>query len=114
MLNFFKRRLTTDGKEIPDPTPMAPPVGFTRQPTLRDQIREMIASERLRAEAEAAGYESFDESDDFDIPDEPGLPVTPYDVEVAPPDYEFEPNPPAPEPQPEQNNDPQPVPPAID
>lgn len=58
------------GREILDPTPMAPPVGYKRSIPLRDQIRDMVRSERLAAEAAAAGAESFDEANDFDVDDD--------------------------------------------
>lgn len=58
------------GRELPDPVPMAPPVGYTRQPSLSEQIRAMVVSEQLRAAAMAAGEETFEEADDFDIGDE--------------------------------------------
>lgn len=60
----FKRSV-----ELPDPVPLAPPLGYKKAPSLRDQIREMVLSERLRMEAEAAGAETFEEADDFDVPD---------------------------------------------
>lgn len=62
--------LTAEGREILDPTPMAPPVGYKRHPSLAEQIREMVRSERLAAEAAAAGYETFEEADDFDVDDD--------------------------------------------
>lgn len=63
-----------------DPRPMAPPVGFKRQPSLSEQIRDMVRSERLRQEVEAAGVETFDEADDFYIEDDPPDPNTPYET----------------------------------
>ena len=62
--------LDARGAEVLDPTPMAPPVGYRRQPSLAEQIREMVRSERLAAEVEAAGAETFEEADDFDIEDD--------------------------------------------
>lgn len=59
------------GHEVPDPTPVAAAVGFRPGPTLREQIREMVQSERLRQEAIAAGFETLEEADDFDIDDDP-------------------------------------------
>lgn len=56
--------------EHPDPTPMAPPVGFKRRPSLADQIREMVRNERLQRELDQAGYETFEEADDFDVGDD--------------------------------------------
>lgn len=56
--------------EQPDPTPMAPPLGFKRRPSLADQIREMVRNERLQRELDEAGYETFEEADDFDVGDD--------------------------------------------
>lgn len=85
------KRLNEKGREILDPTPMAPPVGYKRQPSLSEQIREMVRSERLAMEAASAGFETLEEADDFDIPDDPIDPRTPYEAhfdplpEMAPP-----------------------------
>lgn len=59
------------GHVVPDPTPMAPPIGYKRQPSMVEIVREMVRSERLAAEVGAAGYETFEEADDFDVGDEP-------------------------------------------
>lgn len=58
------------GREIPDPTPMQPPIGYNRQPSLAEQMRAMILSEQLAQEARAAGHETFEEADDFDVGDD--------------------------------------------
>lgn len=55
--------------ELPDPVPMAPPVGYRRQPSLLDQVREMVRSEQLALEARRAGMETFEESEDFEVED---------------------------------------------
>lgn len=75
--------LTPDGRELLDPTPMAPPVGYKRQPSLAEQIREMVRSERLAADLEAAGYETFDEAEDFEIGDDYD-PTSPYEQHFDP------------------------------
>lgn len=90
-LSRFARRLNERGQEIPDPTPVAPPVGFVRQKSLAEQIREMVRSERLRQEVEAQGYETFEEADDFDVDEDDPLPFTPYQVPEAPYDPQFGP-----------------------
>lgn len=59
------------GRELCDPTPMQPPLGYNPQPSLAEQMRMMIQSERLRLEAEAAGYETFEEADDFEMDEDP-------------------------------------------
>lgn len=53
-----------------DDTPVAIPVRFTRQQTLTEQIRNLIRSEAIRAEALEAGFESFEDADDFDVGDD--------------------------------------------
>lgn len=59
-----------NGGEIMDPTPIAPPVGYKKSPSIAEQIRMMIRSEKLKQEAEAAGMETFEEADDFDVDDD--------------------------------------------
>lgn len=70
------------GREIPDPTPMAPPLGYVRQPTMVDIMRDMIRSHQLAQEAAAAGYETFEEADDFDVGEVD--PYSPYEGEFEP------------------------------
>lgn len=69
-----------NGHEIPDPTPVAPAIGYKAGPTIREQMRAMIAE--VNAEAAAAGFETLEEADDFDIPDEPELPVTDFELDA--------------------------------
>lgn len=73
-----------DGREYLDPTPIAPPIGYTRTKSLAEQIRDMVRSENLRQLAEAAGHESFEEADDFDMPDG-NDPTSPYEEDFDPP-----------------------------
>lgn len=75
-----KRGQDMFGREVPDPVPVAPPVGFNRQPTMVEHIRHLVRSEALRQAAEAAGAESFDEADDFEVADDIH-PVSPYEVD---------------------------------
>ena len=77
------RRMTPDGLEIVDSRPMAPPVGYKKQPSMVDHIRELIRSEKLRLAAEEAGHESFEEADDFDVGDDYD-PSTPYEADFDP------------------------------
>lgn len=89
------------GREKPDPTPIAPPIGYKRQPSLHEQIRQMVRSEKLAMEAAAQGYETFDEADDFDVGDDID-PSSPYeeqfegDLLPPPPPSETPGAPPAP------------------
>jgi len=89
--------LDARGREKPDPIPLSPPLGYKKHPTLREQIRDMIRSEKLRQEVEAAGLETFEEADDFDVGDDydprspyeevfdPGPPLAPLAGPSAPP-----------------------------
>lgn len=74
------RRQTPNGAEIPDATPMAPPIGYVKQPSMVEIIRQQIRSAQLAAEAEAAGHETFEEADDFDVGDE-FEPISAYEFE---------------------------------
>lgn len=75
--------LTPDGKEIPDPKPLAPPVGYVKRDSLAEQIRQMVLGEKLAQEAAAAGAETFDEADDFDVGDDYD-PRSPYEANFDP------------------------------
>lgn len=80
-----EKGLTSDGGAlIPDPTPIAPPVGYVRQPSITERLREMIRNERLQAEIAAAGAETFDEADDFEVGDDFD-PHSPYEEIFDPP-----------------------------
>lgn len=81
------------GREIPDPTPIAPPIGYVPQPSMVDHIRNMIRTELSRSAAEA-GEETFDEADDFEVEDELADPHTPYEAVFDPPAPRPEPRPP--------------------
>jgi hypothetical protein len=76
--------LDENGAEVNDPTPVAPPVGYVKQPSLAEQIREMVRSEKLRQAAEEAGAETFEEADDFEVGDDYD-PSTPYENDYDPP-----------------------------
>lgn len=58
------------GEEIPDPTPIEVPLGFKAPIPLSEEIRRMVQNEAIQAELNAAGLETFEEADDFNIPDE--------------------------------------------
>lgn len=74
------KALTKDGQEVPDPVPLAPPVGYVKPVSIFDQVRDMIRSDALRREALEAGAETFDESDDFEIGDD-YEPDAPYELD---------------------------------
>lgn len=59
-----------DGLEYPDPVPMAPPVGWNAPPTMAQFIRQFVRQELFNKEMQGAGFETFEEADDLDIPDD--------------------------------------------
>lgn len=69
--------------EHPDPTPMALPVNYCRPATLRDQIRQMVRSERFAQAQRDRGAETFEEADDFDCGDDSD-PRSPYESDFEP------------------------------
>lgn len=62
-----------------DPTPVEVPVGFQVPETTEQIIARMVNSRMLASAAMAQGYESPEEADDFDIPDDPLDRLTPYE-----------------------------------
>lgn len=73
------------GQFKPDPVPVAPPVGYRKQPSMVEIVRDMVQGERLRQEALAAGAETFEESEDFDIGDEDPDLMSGYENDFDPP-----------------------------
>lgn len=62
------------GREICDPDPIAVPGGLRKPETLKEQIQRILRIE-VSKQALDQGYESFNESQDFDVPDEEGDPL---------------------------------------
>lgn len=60
---------TKDGKEIPDPVPVAAPVGFKKPLTIQQMIAKHVRI--ISAAAKETGqFETPEEADDFNIPGE--------------------------------------------
>jgi len=77
--------LDANGHQIPDPVPIAPPIGYKRQPSMVEIVREAVRSEALRQAVAAAGHETFEEADDFDVGDDPELAHSPFENQFDPP-----------------------------
>jgi len=73
-----KAGLDEFGHEVPDPTPLQIPAGFKRPETLAEQVQRLVRGAISRQAAEE-GMETFEESEDFDIPDDPDDPSTQYE-----------------------------------
>lgn len=70
------------GREIPDPTPVQVPLGFHKPEPLEKTIARMMRA--ANEEAMRQGAETFEEADDFDIPDDPLDPASPFEMEFDP------------------------------
>lgn len=73
------------GQEMPDPVPMAVPVGYNQSPTLADMIKRMVRNQLLAQAANAEDIDTFEEAEDFEIEDDPLDPHTPYEAVFDPP-----------------------------
>lgn len=76
-----KPRLDARGWEIPDPTPMVIHTGLKKPPTLEETIARVFRAQAANAAIHrVAGIEeSLEESEDFDISDEPLDLLTKYE-----------------------------------
>lgn len=77
------RYLDDHGREKPNPTPVAPPVGYKKQKSMMEIIREQIRQASL--EARDMGAETEEEANDFDVGED-------FDPE-SPYEHDFEPDP---------------------
>lgn len=79
LAKLASKGLNPDGSPKLDPTPMAPPIGYKKHPSMVEIVRDMVRSERLAQEARQAGAESFEDAEDFDVSDDPELLRSPYE-----------------------------------
>lgn len=85
ILKLKARSLDNDGKLIPDPVPIAPPIGYKKAPSMVEIVRDMVKGERLAQAAREAGAETFEEAEDFDVPDDPPDLRSPFENTFDPP-----------------------------
>jgi len=77
--------LDAERSEQLDGTPVAPPIGYQKQPSMHEIMRQFIASERLRQDAEANGFDTPEEADDFDVGDDDEIRrTTQYELDADP------------------------------
>lgn len=74
------RHSETGGERL-DPTPMQPPLGYKRAPSLSEQIRAQVLAAKL--EALDALEETEEEADDFEVGDD-FEPLSPHENEHVP------------------------------
>lgn len=79
-----KALLDDAGNELGDPTPVAPPAHLRRGMSTAEQIKQMVQRE-LSMRASEMDFETFEESEDFDVDDDRPDPHTPYEAVFDPP-----------------------------
>lgn len=77
LVGLTRALINEDGAELLNPNPMVVDVS-PRRYSLREQIQRILRNELSRA-AYKEGLETFEESQDFDIPDEDPLPMSPFE-----------------------------------
>lgn len=76
-----------DGQEMVDGRPMAVPSSLKAAPSTAELMQQVIRNERVQQQLNDAGYETFEESEDFDVDDDMD-PMTPYEDCFEPEDLE--------------------------
>ncbi len=71
-------------REMVSSAPVASHVRIGARETEVDRIRRLIKSEQMTMAALQSGHETFEEADDFDIPEDPIEPTTPYEEVFEP------------------------------
>lgn len=71
------------GEEVLDTTPVNIPVRFKIPIPLNERIKQMVRQEASQL-AQQNGQETFEEADDFDIPDDNPDPTTPWEEDFDP------------------------------
>lgn len=84
LAKLVEKGLNPDGSPVLDPTPLAPPIGYKKQPSMVEIVRDMVRSERLRQEVLAQDKETFEEAEDFDVEDDPELMRSPWENDFEP------------------------------
>lgn len=82
-MNKRPDRYTDDGREIMDPTPMQPPLGYRRTPTLAEQIRAQVMRMKAELLENDAIQETDEEADDFQVGDD-FEPISPHENDHVP------------------------------
>jgi len=77
-------RHNKNGEELLDPTPMQPPLGYKRTPTLSEQIRMQVMQMKHDLLTDKDIAETEEEADDFEVGDD-FEPLSQYENDHIPP-----------------------------
>lgn len=72
------------GEELLDPVPAALNVNLKRPIPLGERVRALVRSELLARAARDSGVDTFEDADDFEVPDDPIDKTTPYEDNFDP------------------------------
>lgn len=72
--------LHENGMEYPSSKKMFVDIHEGSRNSLREQVNRILNNYLVQKELSKQGYETFDESDDFDIEDEDQDPISPYEI----------------------------------
>lgn len=72
--------LLADGREVPNPVSVEPPLGFTPGPSLMDQIEAMMRAKYSQLSGEDLLEDSEEEARDFDEPEVDFNPASVYEM----------------------------------
>lgn len=65
-----------------DPVPVAPPIGYKREPSMMEVVKGMVLKEKVRRLQEELGADTPEEAEDFDIgEDDDDTPSSHYEYE---------------------------------
>jgi hypothetical protein len=81
-----KIKRNKQGHELPDPKPIAPPVGWKKPVPIQERIAKTVREELSRM-AEEKGMETFEDADDFDVPEEDSDFESPYELNFDPDEF---------------------------
>lgn len=76
-------RLDDKGREVPSSERPVIPLGFKKPESLNEMVQRFVRH-AVSVQAQQAGFESFEDADDFDVDGDDVLPDTPYETEFDP------------------------------
>lgn len=62
---YGKAALDEFGREIFNPVPFAPPIGYRQEQTMMEQLQRMLRAERLKAQEDATDGDTVEEMNEF-------------------------------------------------
>lgn len=64
-----------------DPVPIAPPIGYKREPSMMEVVKGMVLQEKVKRLQQELGADTPEEAEDFDVGEEDDSPSSLYEFE---------------------------------